>query len=263
MYIPKFIHFIWVQGKPPLHYQENINGWRRLNPDYTVMVWSENTFMRNGLYGRLPAHMQRLYSTRQNYAYKSDIMRSQILKEMGGIYLDTDITPLKPLAEVIGNEINHNMFSMFITRSTIINSVRVPDIYMIAIRPNHPIWDKVHNALKINLVDHTGIHMVKYAIMYTNDFNDQNKIYVNDHLITRDKVYEDTAGIHKFDGSWVENMQVNGFIRESPDMDIILILILVFIAIITIGCIIAYKHHKSSSSVNNDKTRLPSELGST
>jgi len=38
--IPKVLHFIWLGNDLPETYKENILSWKRLNPDYTIKIWS-------------------------------------------------------------------------------------------------------------------------------------------------------------------------------------------------------------------------------
>jgi hypothetical protein len=83
--IPKVLHYIWIGGKPlPPEFQANIDQWRRLMPDYTIMRWDERNF-------DVHSHpwMHKMYAER-GFAFASDYMRLKILYYHGGIYLDTD-----------------------------------------------------------------------------------------------------------------------------------------------------------------------------
>jgi len=69
----------------PTEYENNWQAWQRQLPDYQFKTWTEEdvkSFKTLNLINR--AH---------TYAGKADIARLEIMIEMGGIYLDTDIMP--------------------------------------------------------------------------------------------------------------------------------------------------------------------------
>ena len=90
--IPKKIHYCWFGGKPKSGlYRRCIESWKRLCPDYEIIEWNEVNFDL----GRYP-YLQWCYD-RGKWAFISDFARLIILKEQGGIYLDTDVELLRPL----------------------------------------------------------------------------------------------------------------------------------------------------------------------
>lgn len=83
--IPRIIHRIWFGGNMPTEYENNWQAWQRQLPNYEFKTWTEEdikSFKTLNLINR--AH---------TYAGKADIARLEIMIEMGGIYLDTDIMP--------------------------------------------------------------------------------------------------------------------------------------------------------------------------
>ena len=43
--IPKKIHYFWIGGNPlPAQFQEYVDGWKRINPDYEVIRWDESNY---------------------------------------------------------------------------------------------------------------------------------------------------------------------------------------------------------------------------
>lgn len=90
--IPKVLHYIWIGGAPlPKAFQDNIDQWQRLMPDFRIQRWDESNF-------DVHAHpwMKKMYAER-GFAFASDYMRLKILYHHGGIYLDTDTWLKKPL----------------------------------------------------------------------------------------------------------------------------------------------------------------------
>lgn len=95
--IPRIIHFVWIDvnfklNLPiPNEMQHNINQWRHLNPSWTIIVWTTSRTL-----SEFPEFVDEI----RHYhvaAWQSDLIRYKILIEHGGLYLDTDITPLRRL----------------------------------------------------------------------------------------------------------------------------------------------------------------------
>ncbi len=97
--IPKRIHYIWIGGAPmPQGDRENIEGWKRLCPDYEIIRWDEKSYdFHKDRYTR------EAYAAGQ-YMYATDYARKDILYRHGGIYLDTDVELVRPLDSLLYNE---------------------------------------------------------------------------------------------------------------------------------------------------------------
>jgi len=97
--IPKKIHYVWLGGKPlPPAMREFIDGWRRLMPEFEVCEWNEKNF-------DMSSHpwMERMQSEKK-YGFASDYVRLSVLRDHGGIYLDTDMQLKKSLAPFLGEQ---------------------------------------------------------------------------------------------------------------------------------------------------------------
>ena len=89
--IPKIIHYCWFGTKPiPKDYQGYIDGWKKLMPDYKIMLWNEENS---------PMHLPYLQSALKykKWANLSNFVRIYALYHYGGIYMDTDMEVLKSL----------------------------------------------------------------------------------------------------------------------------------------------------------------------
>nr|WP_320017117.1 glycosyltransferase [uncultured Desulfobacter sp.] len=94
--IPKTIHYCWFgRGNKTKLNLNCIDSWKKHCPDYDIIEWSEdnydvskNEFMRNA------------YQNKQ-WAYVSDVARIDIMYNYGGIYLDTDVTIVRSLDELL------------------------------------------------------------------------------------------------------------------------------------------------------------------
>ncbi len=91
--IPKIIHYCWFGTKPiPDDYQGYIDGWKKLMPDYEIVLWNE---------ANSPMHLPYLQAALKykKWANLSNFVRIYALYHQGGIYMDTDMEVLKPLEE--------------------------------------------------------------------------------------------------------------------------------------------------------------------
>lgn len=94
MAIPKIIHYIWVGPKPlPALAKKCIHSWGKYMPDCEIKVWNESNFDINS-----NRYCREAYAAKK-YAFVSDYIRVAILYQYGGIYMDTDVELLQPLAE--------------------------------------------------------------------------------------------------------------------------------------------------------------------
>ena len=84
--IPKIVHFIWLGNAIPQFYQDNIEDWKSKNPSFEFKLWGNEdseAFMKN------KASYEN-FAKAESFGIKSDILRYEILLEMGGLYVDTD-----------------------------------------------------------------------------------------------------------------------------------------------------------------------------
>jgi len=123
--IPKLIHYVWVGGRPlPARFLRNIGTWKRHNPDYTIVCWDERSIDSSDPY------IARAREERA-WAKLSDFVRLQVIRDFGGIYLDTDVEVIRPLNALL---IEHCFFgyqSPFAEDELVCNAV-------IGARPQHP-----------------------------------------------------------------------------------------------------------------------------
>lgn len=105
--IPKTIHYCWFGRNPlPESAQHCIDSWRKYLPGYEIVEWNEDNFDVNSI-----PYTTEAYAAGK-YAFVSDYARFWILYEYGGLYFDTDVEIIKPMADIIeagpflGAEIN-------------------------------------------------------------------------------------------------------------------------------------------------------------
>lgn len=88
--IPKKIHFCWLSGDeyPPL-IKHCINTWKRILPDYEIVLWDTKRFDINSV-----PWVKEAFEAKK-YAFAADYIRVYALYTEGGIYLDSDVEMIK------------------------------------------------------------------------------------------------------------------------------------------------------------------------
>jgi len=90
--IPKILHYCWFGNKPkPQSFHQCLESWKQFCPDFEIKEWTESN---------TKPYQNKFYTDalrKKKYAFASDCIRVQVLYEMGGIYLDTDMLLLKPI----------------------------------------------------------------------------------------------------------------------------------------------------------------------
>jgi inositol phosphorylceramide mannosyltransferase catalytic subunit len=94
--IPRLFHQIWLGDAPlPKEYIGYQKTWERRNPGWELQVWAEDD---------LPDDLERpeIYERLRQPAERSDMLRLELLKRHGGVYIDSDFEcrrPLEPLLD--------------------------------------------------------------------------------------------------------------------------------------------------------------------
>jgi len=87
--IPKFIHYVWVGGKPMDELAIScLQSWEKYFPDYEIIKWDEKNIPMEHEYVK-NAFAKKKWSNVSNY------VRLYSLHTMGGIYFDTDFEVIK------------------------------------------------------------------------------------------------------------------------------------------------------------------------
>lgn len=86
----KYIHYCWFGDKPlPKLAKKCIKSWKKYLPDYEIIKWSEDNIDINEC-----PFIKEAYE-KKKWAFVADYARTKALKEMGGIYFDTDMEVTK------------------------------------------------------------------------------------------------------------------------------------------------------------------------
>lgn len=177
MIIPKIIHYFWIGGKSlPEEYQKNIDGWKKLNPDYEIRCWNEDNYNFDST-----AYMQEAYKSGREYLmFVTDYARLDVLYRYGGIYLDTDVELMKPLDELL-----YNSAFIGIEENAQLNSGSA-----IGAVSGHTMIHKLMQEYEsLHFFDETGKIRKKYNTFYeTKCFIENGYKMVNRHQVVEDMV---------------------------------------------------------------------------
>jgi GT2 family glycosyltransferase len=98
MSIPKIIHQLWIGSKPaPTKF---MNTWRDKNHDFEYIFWNEEEFTKRNF----KFECQEKIDDIEEINGKADIMRWEILREYGGIFLDADSICIEPIDDELLNK---------------------------------------------------------------------------------------------------------------------------------------------------------------
>tara|TARA_R110000782_G_scaffold190214_7_gene280130 strand:+ start:213 stop:959 length:747 start_codon:yes stop_codon:yes gene_type:complete len=88
--IPKKIHQIWLGSKIPNNLEKLSSQWKKLceENNWEYYLWDDNTIKNLKIDNKF-------FNKSKNYGQKSDILRYEILKKEGGVYVDIDFIPIK------------------------------------------------------------------------------------------------------------------------------------------------------------------------
>lgn len=156
--IPKIIHQIWLGSPLPKKFEVMTQTWKDFHPDWQYILWTED--MVSNL------ENQKLYESAKNYGMKSDILRYEILKRFGGVYVDIDYECLKPLDPI--HETGLEFYACKMLEGEVSNA-------FIGVIPNHFMMRYCVEELKKvdpsttdfqKIIESTGPHLITRAILY-------------------------------------------------------------------------------------------------
>ena len=96
--IPKIIHQIWVGGKKiPNQYLYYQATWKKRHPKWRFVLWTD------GDVNKMDPKIQELFKRARSFAEQADIIRLEVLKEYGGVYVDMDTECFASFDELVGS----------------------------------------------------------------------------------------------------------------------------------------------------------------
>jgi len=97
MQIPKLIHQCWFGDEPiPVQFQAWAAKWRELHPDWDYHLWTHETARP------MLKNLGRVYDKVSLPVSKADLTRLELVYQLGGVYADMDVEPIKPIDGLLG-----------------------------------------------------------------------------------------------------------------------------------------------------------------
>ena len=210
--IPKIIHYIWLGGNPlPKIAEKCIESWKKMCPDYEIKRWDESNldlekyeFCKDALASR-------------KFAFASDVLRTDILYNHGGLYLDIDVEIIKPIDELLEK---HDCFMGFET-SNLLN----PGL-IIGTVPKNKDLENILKIYKKTKFDANNLIKLTVCEIFTDYFKTKGLVANNttqtietttfynseyfspiDVITSKKKVTSNTKSIHWYNASWYSPKQ--------------------------------------------------------
>ncbi|WP_343530498.1 glycosyltransferase [Pedobacter sp.] len=213
--IPKIIHYCWFgRGEMPELALNCLESWRKFLPDFEIKVWNEDNFDVNSFRFSAEAYKER------KFAFVSDVCRLYALKEMGGIYMDTDVEFLRPLDEdILGKRAFTGFEDNLLLSSAIMGSEKngkwINDLlphyenrsfYLkdgsLDVNPNTEIITAFMRDKKGIKINNTFQEIADYCVIYPSDY-----FCPKSWKTLKIKQTNNTYCIHHFAGSWLHTKQ--------------------------------------------------------
>lgn len=173
--IPKIIHHVWPGNDD---FKEKFHAWRntwmKYHPDWTFYFWRTTNLPENINTQVKTALLDPKYAITP----RSDMLRFEVVRLFGGIYVDTDFECLKPFNQFL----NHDFFSGWEDDNRRI----CPSLF--GAIPNHPILTKM-SALSVANAKAAGYEETNnrpHAITSVKPFTTLVQSFINDPKI---KIY--------------------------------------------------------------------------
>ncbi|MDT7464568.1 glycosyltransferase family 32 protein [Citrobacter portucalensis] len=200
--IPKIIHYCWFgQKDKPALVKKSMESWKRFLPDWEIIEWNENNSPLNIAYVHNALKVKR-------YAFAADYVRFYALKNMGGIYLDTDIELLKDLSSLLHHQFFIGKESDSMINAAIMGSVkngRLVNLILSELESrDSQHFDSIPKIVTNTINKHNGlndgevIYETDYFYPYNPFDNERNEVK---QLFFSD-ITENTYAIHHWQQSW-------------------------------------------------------------
>lgn len=201
--IPKIIHQIHMGDRPMS--TEELNWqltWKKYNPDWEFILWNDDKIKTIKMIN------QKHFEESDNYSMKSDVLRFEILYQIGGLYVDTDFECLRPLDSFFHNK-------DFIVCRQSPSGPTICGAFLASIK-SHPFIKKLIDGIEKRSISHMGHHCtLKYGPSYLTELIDASDsldpkyvypfLWDKKHSSIDDlkSIYPDSYAAHHWKSSWI------------------------------------------------------------
>jgi mannosyltransferase OCH1-like enzyme len=96
MGIPKIMHFYWGGSELPQEFEGYREGWRALLPSWEIAIWTDRDLPKH-LYNWELFEKAEEITPQAPWQLRSDLLRYELLLRYGGVWMDYDYEPQKPI----------------------------------------------------------------------------------------------------------------------------------------------------------------------
>jgi len=210
--IPKIIHYCWFgRGQMPDLVLKCIASWKQYLPEYEIRLWNEDNFDFSSYTYAVDAYKER------KFAFVSDVCRLSVLKEFGGLYLDTDVEFIKSFPDKFLDDIAFTGFEDELVSAGVIGSVKGGEWIsnLLSFYHNKSFY-KTDGSLDVNpitemmtaslgsekdiLPNNTFQKIEGYCTIYPSEY-----FYPKSWKTLKMNITPNTYCIHHFAGSWIDH----------------------------------------------------------
>ena len=159
--IPRILHRVWLGSAPIPEQQEQFwEKWQQLHPGWEFRTWRDDDITWIPNYRTLPQLA--------SHSSRSDLVRFAVLQKYGGVYVDTDVEPLRSFEPIMGMPLG--AFAGWESKSAICTAV-------MGAEPHHPatlalvkgvdMWRRNH--LRSHETTQTGPGFLTHTWKHRND----------------------------------------------------------------------------------------------
>lgn len=145
--IPATLHQIWIGPDPlPAEYAAYAQTWQQHHPGWEYRLWTEEQLpvMRNrALYDEA----DELVPEHSVWQFRADVLRYEILWNLGGVYVDIDFECLAPIDPLIAGV---EAFAAWEAQDRWVNNA------ILGAEPGHPFIDRLITGLAGSVAHHRG-----------------------------------------------------------------------------------------------------------
>lgn len=102
--IPRVLHTFWDGPPLPDDFRRFRERWQALHPGWSMTVWDDARFQREAMSARTARYYRdpKRWSPKSSvWQWRADIARYEILERLGGVWVDADLEPLRPIDPII------------------------------------------------------------------------------------------------------------------------------------------------------------------
>lgn len=91
----RVIHRIWLGGDEPAWSRAWAAAWQESHPDWVVHTWDDVAV------ATLPLRSRAWYWELPGPVHRADVLRVELVRRFGGVYVDADMEPLRPITAFV------------------------------------------------------------------------------------------------------------------------------------------------------------------